>query len=180
MKIIFKNWKWNWKCALTPHDFHFVLKSNERFDYILNALREIPPRKTYVIYVSECVCVFVVHICNASYLKIEFLTRSLDGGRPTQRKTSMEICIFFTCKWYEGFFFYYLRSPDICMLENILTSPPASRTDSTKLTYSFLRLTSWHLKARECKVGDKKYLRNFEAITIEILGKVYTYIFSYD
>lgn len=94
MKIIFENWKWNWKCALTPHDFHFVLKSNERFDYILNALREIPPRETYVIYVRVCVCVFVVHICNASYTKIEFLTRSLDGGRPTQRRQAWNFAYF--------------------------------------------------------------------------------------
>lgn len=160
MKIIFENWKWNWKCALTPHDFHFVLKSNERFDYILNALREIPPRETYVIYVRVCVCVFVVHICNASYTKIEFLTRSLDGGRPTQRRQAWNFAYFSHVNDTEVSILY-LRSPDICMLENILTSPPASRTDSTKLTYSFLRLTSWHLKARECKVCDKKYLRNF-------------------
>ena len=34
----------------------------------------------------------------------------------------------------------YSRSPDTCKLENILTSPPASLTLSTKLTY--LRLFS--------------------------------------
>lgn len=171
------------KLKVRPHATWFSFRAKVQWKirlYIECIAGDSPKKNICDICERVCVCVFVMHICNASYLKIEFLTRSLDGGRPTQRKTSMEICIFFTCKWYEGFFFYYLRSPDICMLENILTSPPASRTDSTKLTYSFLRLTSWHLKARECKVGDKKYLRNFEAITIEILGKVYTYIFSYD
>lgn len=36
----------------------------------------------------------------------------------------------------------YLRSPEMCRLENIFTSPPYSRTDSTSLTYSLRRFTS--------------------------------------
>lgn len=127
------------------HDFHLVLKSNKRFDYIECIAGDSPKRERYTyIHMYIHACVLVVHICSASYIKIEFLTRSLDGGRPTQRKTSMEICIF-SHRYYRGCYIFYLRSPDICMLENIFTSPPASRTDSTKLTYSFLRLTSWHL-----------------------------------
>lgn len=40
----------------------------------------------------------------------------------------------------------YLRSPEICKLEKILTSPPYSLTDSTNFTYSFRRLIFLHLK----------------------------------
>lgn len=78
------------------HDFHLVLKSNKRFDYIECIAGDSPKICTYI-----CACVLVVHICTASYIKIEFLTRSLDGGRPTQRKTSMEICIF-SHRYYIG------------------------------------------------------------------------------
>lgn len=105
------------------------------------------PQEKHMWYMYVRVCVFVVHICNASYTEIEFLTRSLDGGRPTQRRQAWNFAYFSHVNDTEVPILY-LRSPDICMLENILTSPPASRTDSTKLTYSFLRLTSWHLKAK--------------------------------
>lgn len=37
------------------------------------------------------------------------------------------------------------RSPDTCMVEKILTSPPASRTSSTSFTYSFRFTKSGHL-----------------------------------
>lgn len=43
---------------------------------------------------------------------------------------------------------WYLRSPEMCMLEKIFTSPPESRTDSTKCTYSLRKAMSLQLEER--------------------------------
>lgn len=95
------------KLKVRPHATWFSFRAEVQWKirlYIECIAGDSPKRYICDICASVCVCVFVVHICNASYTKIEFLTRSLDGGRPTQRKTSMELCIFFSCKWYGGFY----------------------------------------------------------------------------
>ena len=45
-----------------------------------------------------------------------------------------------------------LRSPDTWRLENILTIPPLSLTDSTSLTYLFLVGTSADLQSRPISI----------------------------
>lgn len=64
-----------------------------------------------------------------------------------------------------------LRWPDICILENIFTSPLASRTFSTSVTYSFRWLMSWHLKTNPKIIIDFHLTRYVQHVTMSITEK---------
>lgn len=64
--------------------------------------------------------------------------------------------------------FIYLRSPDTCKLEKILTSPPLSLILSTRLTYRFLSATFCDL----CKKNKQIFILLISPIFIILLPKL--------
>lgn len=83
------------KLKVRPHATWFSFRAVVQWKirlYIECIAGDSPKRNICDICAS--VCVFVVHICNVSYTKIEFLTRSLDGGRPTQRRQAWNFAYF--------------------------------------------------------------------------------------
>lgn len=94
------------KLKVRPHATWFSFRAEVQWKirlYIECIAGDSPKRNICDICASVCVCVCCAHMQCELY-RNRILNEVIRRGEAYAEKTSMELCIFFSCKWYGGFY----------------------------------------------------------------------------
>lgn len=94
------------KLKVRPHATWFSFRAEVQWKirlYIECIAGDSPKRNICDISASVCVCACCAHMQCELY-KNRILNEVIRRGEAYAEKTSMELCIFFSCKWYGGFY----------------------------------------------------------------------------